>query len=149
MKDYKYDAFPRYSIEHHYAEFLPVLADMEELKSEEKLVRISKTIDISFESDLNTYYIFFNQGSYTNTTLEVPLIYYKGYAAYYMNELESGFLEVSKSDRSLVNIDLKDIKSGSIKVFYNGTRLQKLSFYISVLSLIMVVIYLILKRVRK
>lgn len=149
MKDYKYDAFPRYSIEYHFAEFLPVLVDMDKLMNEEKLIRISQAIDISFESDLNTYYIFFDQGSYKNTILEVPLIYYQGYAAYYMNESESGFLEVSKSDNSLININLKDIKSGSIKVFYNGTRLQKLSFYISLLSMGMIIIYSVKKRVRK
>jgi len=146
MKDYKYTSFPRYSIEHFYAEFLPESADMDALSTIDKTVNISKPIDVSYESDLLTYYIYFDQGSYQNSVLEVPLLYYNGYAAYYMNEEETGFLDVSKSNNSLINIELKDVKSGSIKVFYNGTRLQKVSLYISLLSLVSLLVYAFIKR---
>lgn len=146
MQDYKYLAFPRYSVEYHYAEFLPESANMVELASIDKSLNISQAIDVKFESDLNTYYIFFDQGTYQDTVIEVPLLFYKGYAAYYMNETESGFMEISKSDDSLININLKNIKSGNIKLFYNGTRIQKISFYVSVLSSAVLFIYALIKR---
>ena len=116
------------------------------LSSIDKSINVNNPIEYSYETDLLTYYIYFDQGTYQNTMLEVPLLYYKGYAAYYMSENESDFLEVSKSDKSLINIDLGSKKKGSIKLFYNGTRVQRISVYTSLLTLILIVVYRLIRR---
>ena len=146
MKDYKYDAFPRYSIEHSYAEFLPIDVDMDMLinNRSKKQVEISQPITIDYTQDLIDFYAYFDQDQYKNTLLEFPVIYYKGYAAYYINDTEQGFLPVDKSTNGLVRVDLGDVKSGNIRVFYNGTRIQRYSLLFSVVSILVLGAYIIL-----
>ena len=149
MKDYKYQAFPRYSIEHYYAEFLPENIDMDYLikvRKQEGVV-LSSPIEIEFTQDLITFYVYFNQAEKVNTTIEFPLIYYKGYAAYYVHDGYSGFLDVNKSKNGLVEVNLGSIKQGNIKVFYNGTHIQKYSMYGSGLSLLIGMLFWIKKRI--
>lgn len=67
--------------------------------------------------------------------LELPLLYYKGYVAY----LNGKNIGVKQSVNGLVEIDV--LKSGSIKVFYKGTNIQKWSLYISIASIIFIFIY--------
>lgn len=69
-------------------------------------------------------------------TLELPLLYYKGYSAY-LNDKE---IEVSQSENGLVEIPVNE--SGHIKVYYAGTTIQKVSFWITILSIITLCIYI-------
>lgn len=147
MKDYKYQAFPRFSIEHAYAEFLPENIDMDYLISIRKQegVLLSSPIEIEYSQDLLNFYVYFNQAEKENTTIEFPIIYYKGYAAYYVNDEQSGFLDVNKSINGLVEVNLGSTDYGNIKIFYNGTRIQKYSMYGSIVSLV-IVVFLMLKK---
>lgn len=69
-------------------------------------------------------------------TLELPLLYYKGYSAY-LNDKE---IEVSQSENGLVEIPVNE--SGHIKVYYAGTTIQKVSFWVTILSIITLCIYI-------
>lgn len=150
MKEYKYKAFPRFSIEHSYAEFLPENIDMDWLISIRKAegVKPSYPIELEYTQDLLSYYVYFNQGKSINTTLEFPIIFYKGFAAYYMNGEDSGFLSVHKSSDGLLEVSLADVPDGNIKVFYNGTRIQKYSIIFSVIAVLLFLVVRVFQRRR-
>lgn len=76
--------------------------------------------------------------------LELPLVYYKGYKAY-LNEKE---ITISQSDNGLIEIPVNE--SGSVKVYYAGTVIQRASWYITIVAIIALGIYIFLvKRKRK
>lgn len=77
-----------------------------------------------------------------NNSLELPLLYYKGYKAL-NNEKEE--LNVYQTDNGLVGVDV-DTSDGIIYVSYGGTKIQKLSKIISIMTMIIFAIYLYLKK---
>lgn len=76
------------------------------------------------------------------TEIELPLIYYKGYQAK-MNGMD---LPISESKNGLVQI-IAD-QSGQVEVQYAGTIIQKLGFYLTLLSIGGLIIYVFLYRKR-
>lgn len=75
----------------------------------------------------------------TPDVLVLPLIYYKGYRATMDNEKLP--LAVSESKRGLLQVEVK--QSGRLEVYYKGTIVQKISFYITIISIILLVVYII------
>lgn len=71
-------------------------------------------------------------------TLELPLLYYYGYAV----TLNGEKLPVYQSDLGMVEV-ITD-KSGEIKAYYGGTTLQKASLYISLIGLLTLCVYIAL-----
>ena len=69
-------------------------------------------------------------------TFGLPLLYYYGYTV----TLNGEKLPVFQSDLGLVEV-VTD-KSGEIEAYYEGTTLQKISFYISLIGLLMLCIYI-------
>ena len=69
-------------------------------------------------------------------TVELPLVYYKGYTAILDNEE----ITVSESANGLVEISANN--SGFVKVYYGGTAIQKISWFISLISIIGLCIYI-------
>lgn len=76
-------------------------------------------------------------------SLELPLLYYKGYAA----ELNNEQLPITQSHQGLIQIPVN--RSGDVKVYYKGTIIQKVSYYISILSIFVLCIYIFLQKRRK
>lgn len=72
--------------------------------------------------------------------LELPLIYYKGYTA----KLNGENICVSESGNGLVEIAAN--KSGNIQVYYGGTIIQKLSWIITLLSILGLCFYIFLSK---
>ena len=70
--------------------------------------------------------------------LELPLTYYIGYKA----TLNNRPIEYAQSENGL--IELPANKSGNIEVIYVGTTIQKVSLYITLLSIIIFVGYIII-----
>ena len=82
-----------------------------------------------------------------------PLIYYYGYVADITDENGNSYpLEVRKSDKELVEV-VTEGKTGNIRVWYNGTKVQKISYLITLAGLGLLVGYtsyrLIKKKVRE
>jgi len=75
-------------------------------------------------------------------TLELPLFYYKGYRMAYDNDRNSE--AVVESDNGLVEISAT--RSGKIRVWYEGTMIQKISPYISLVSIILLCVYIFFNR---
>lgn len=68
--------------------------------------------------------------------LELPLFYYKGYSA----ELNNNEIQIEQSDHGLVQIPIHE--SGDVKVYYKGTVIQKISWYITIISIFALSIYI-------
>ena len=73
-------------------------------------------------------------------SIELPLIYYKGYAA----SLDGISIPVTESSQGLVQIPID--RSGRVEAYYKGTLVQKLSFYITILSIFVLCSYIFLQR---
>ena len=67
---------------------------------------------------------------------ELPLIYYKGYTA----RIKDKEVEVHESSIGLVEISVNE--SGNVTVQFSGTFLQKYSIYISLLSFLLLLVYI-------
>lgn len=75
--------------------------------------------------------------------LELPLVYYKGYRAVQNGEK----LAIGESGFGLVQVSVD--KPGKIEVYYAATPVQKISWYISLISILIFLIYIYrLKRVK-
>lgn len=69
--------------------------------------------------------------------LELPLIYYKGYKA----EIDNEQLKVNQSENGLVEIPID--RSGQVKVYFGGTFIQNISPYITLLTAILLMAYIL------
>jgi hypothetical protein len=75
--------------------------------------------------------------------LELPLIYYKGYCA----KLDGKSLDLTESPDGLVEITAGE--SGKVNVYYAGTVIQKISVWITLLSLLALLGYVIERKYRR
>ncbi len=143
-----YFTFPRYQIEHFYGEFLPKLANMDYITAniDPYFINISNPIDITYEKKITTFDIYFNQLDYTNTKLDIPLLYYKGYSAYLTSGDTTVILPIQKSNNSLMSINIGEYKEGVIHFYYQGTRIQKVSALISIATGGLFILYSLLKK---
>jgi hypothetical protein len=73
-------------------------------------------------------------------TMELPLLYYKGYAAVFNDEQ----IPVSESENGLVQLSVD--KSGSAKVYYAGTFAQKAGYCITFISIIALCVFIARQR---
>lgn len=76
-------------------------------------------------------------------SLELPLFYYKGYTAL-LNDKE---LPITQSAHGLIQIPVNE--TGDVKVYYEGTIIQKVSFGISILAIFALCIYILIQRRKK
>lgn len=77
-------------------------------------------------------------------SLELPLYYYKGYTALLNNNEQ---LPVSQSKCGLVQIPVNE--SGNIKVYYEGTIIQKVSWYTTIISILALCFYIFVQNRKK
>jgi uncharacterized membrane protein YfhO len=79
----------------------------------------------------------FDAEVYSPDSLSLPLLYYKGYAV----TLNGANLPVIQSSTGLVQVPAD--KSGRVEAYYKGTMIQWLSFYISIISILALLIFII------
>lgn len=72
----------------------------------------------------------------SNSNIELPLFYYKGYTTYINNKE----VTTNRSENGLILINNKDCLEGTIKVYYEGTIIQKISFLITLLTVVFLLI---------
>lgn len=93
---------------------------------------ITKTDDLKMEKGLTSFNIIVD----TPDKIELPLIYYKGYNA----ELNSKEIPVEQSNYGLIEIPIDE--SGDVIVYYAGTTMQRISWYITLVSILVFSIYI-------
>jgi hypothetical protein len=132
-------------------EYLPYGTDAEKIQERGDIITSNNTkLHIKYANNGTNMDIQFNDNKIGGTYIELPLIYYSGYKAFYGNGNEQDNLIVKKGKNNLIRINLKGYEKGSIHVSYSGTKLQKIANIISSVTLILLLIVTILKRlVRK
>ena len=79
--------------------------------------------------------------------VDIPFIYYLGYSGYVIQDDESIVpVQITKDSVGLVQAIIPNNTSGTLVVFYNGTKLQKISYMISAISIIGTCLYIIIKK---
>lgn len=126
-------------------EYLPQGTDIEKIKERGEIVTSNNDIKIKFNKTGLKVDVSYSDNSYENTYIEVPLLYYYGYHAIDNNGNE---YEIGKGDNNVVRVYLTKEK-GNVKVYYKGTKIQKLSGIISMLSTIILVIYIFRSKIFK
>jgi hypothetical protein len=74
---------------------------------------------------------------------ELPLFYYKGYAA----NLNGKEIQVRESEHGLIEIPINE--QGHVEVYYGGTSVQKISPFISILGIIALCVYIYFYKKKK
>lgn len=114
-------------------------------------------INLKYEKLYNPMQVFGDKGSIINisknglsatfdkevsdTTFCVPYVYYYGYVAHL--EKENGEivpLEVGETKEGLVEIKVNENDFGKVNLWYNGTKIQKISYIITAFSYLGVVV---------
>lgn len=75
--------------------------------------------------------------------IELPLLYYKGYEATINNKA----IPLKESDKGLIELNIQE--SGHIQVWYTGTLIQKISFYLTIISFVLLLAYIYMNRKRE
>ena len=82
-----------------------------------------------------------------NTTLEFPYFYYVGYKITIEREDETKEITPIESENGYLACKIEDnIDNATIKVEYVGTIIEKVSYIISFISLIVFIIYIIFEK---
>lgn len=129
-------------------EWLP--ESVEDVKALEKQIdqAVANTGEaIAIERVKNTIKIKIDQEKYEY--IDVPFVYYKGYSAYYTgdNQQRKELMVSGEGNNGLCRVMCPDENlEGEIMIKYNGTHLQTLSYIISVLSVLIVVVIAVLRR---
>ena len=102
---------------------------------------------IPYEKVYNRFEFFVSDKE--QNILYVPLLYYRGYVADITDE--QGIvspLVVTESEKHLVEIDTEG-KKGKVRVWYNGTRVQKISYLVSIIGYGFVLFIITLKAIKE
>ena len=77
-----------------------------------------------------------------NATIELPFLYYPGYEV----TLNGKQINTFESDNGFIALNVKE--SGTIEIKYKGTILEKIAYKVSETTLILLCIYLVIKKIR-
>lgn len=123
-----------------FGEYMPLSADKNYILERKDVITTTYPLEHSFTRNGLELTINYNNNQEYNS-LELPLLYYKGYKAI-SNDKE---LNVYQTNNGLVGVDIND-EEGTIYVYYGGTKIQKLSKIVSIITMIVFVIYLRLRK---
>ena len=131
-------------------EYMPLKAnnDLDYVQNREnKTYVISGKAEIIEENKEKLSDDIFIENVESKAVLELPYLYYLGYDAEIKYD-DSNFekLELTESDKGFIEVEIKQCPKAQIKVRYNGTILEKISYIISAFGLIILIIYIIKER---
>lgn len=120
------------------------------INRDNKIAFISGNANIKNESKENGILNFEISDVDEGTSLELPYLFYKGYQVTYtpVNSDSKIKLDVSESDKGLLQLNLDSSISGSINVEYHATTLHKICIIISSITMISYFIYLIVSTIK-
>lgn len=119
-------------------EYLPTEVDYDNLLLNSYIACLdnNQQIPVSKDGIRTTAYV---EKAYNATYIEVPFIYYLGYVSNITSpEGVVTPLAVEKSDKGLVKVIIPDNLYGTVNVWYDGTDIQRYSYFISLISVVIV-----------
>lgn len=141
-----YMEIPLNTDEIEFGEWLPAEADLNQtVRSDEKHVVYNGTNTFIGKCKNDGSFEFDSTGIMGKCT--IPKYYYKGYAATFKSEDGSeSILPVYKNQDNGLVMTVLSGKEGTVRVYYKGTFIQKVSRWISMISLLAVVILFFMYR---
>ena len=134
-------------------EYLPSKAfeNLDYLKHrEDKVYVIEGDATISNEEKNGTNMTFEIESIEDNVKLELPYIYYLGYTVEITNDNgETKELETYESGNGFVAFDVSAADVGTVTVKYTGTVLMKISYAISAITFVGIVVWLVVSKIRQ
>ena len=79
--------------------------------------------------------------------INIPLIYYTGYKAYITNDVREN-LDVQMNENGMILLKNEELKTGKVEVKYEMTAIQRISYFVSYGTLI-IIMYFWIKNSRK
>ena len=108
----------------------------EYLPYEVKSLYDKRNDDINCRYEKNGYYVDLSNKE-KNCKIELPILFYKGYKAYILKDNEYIEIDFSKSENGFIEVNHDD---GDIyKIVYEGTAIQKISKYASLVSIVCII----------
>lgn len=128
-------------------EYLPANTNIDKLYERGMIVTSNnKSIKTSFNKNGTDMRIYFSNNNNKNSYLELPLIYYLGYEAILEADGTKINLPVEKGTNNIIKIPLENYKEGIIYVHYKGTNLEYVSLAITIITLILLIAYIIIRK---
>ncbi len=127
----------------YYGEYLPEKSSIEYIQNRGETIDYQMPVSLSFVRDNDKIIIDFSNNESANNILELPLLYYKGYGY----SIDRNDYYASQTQNGLVGVNLFEYDSGRITVYYRGTKIQSISKIISIVSLILFLMFIFLKKV--
>lgn len=124
-----------------FGEYMPIEANKDYILNRGDVITSTIPLEHTFKRDGLKLEIDFSNNEGFNS-LELPLIYYKGYQAIINGEVTNTY----KTSNGLVGIDIDNIESGEIYIYYRGTTLQMGSRLISFVTLMILLLVMSIKK---
>ena len=132
-------------------EYLPSKAyeNLDYIKTRENRVYVlSGSATIENEEKNGTKMTFNVSNIEENTTLELPYIYYLGYNIQIEQNGQILTLETFESSNGFVAVNLPNTEIGKITVKYTGTTIMQISYIVSIITFISIVVCLIVVKIK-
>lgn len=132
-------------------EYLPSKAyeNLDYIKTRENRVYVlSGSATIENEEKNGTKMTFNVSNIEENTTLELPYIYYLGYNIQIEQNGQILTLETFESSNGFVAVNLPNTEDGKITVKYTGTTIMQISYIVSIITFISIVVCLIVVKIK-
>ncbi len=130
-------------------EYLPVETDYDYLLENSFIVSANTGAKTAIAKE-NFKGTFVLEDYYNATSVEVPFVYYLGYVSNITTPTGEVIpLEVKKSDNGLLKLIIPEGVYGIVNVWYDGTTLQRISFTISITTLLVVIVSFIIYKIKK
>ena len=132
------------------SEYLPVeITDVNDLYEMNTNIAYAGDKKIEGNKNPNSSFTFYKK-DIEEENIIVPFTYYYGYVANIKTENGDIYpLEVLKDNNGLVKVKIPKEFEGEVRVWYNGTRIQKISFLISVTTIFLTMVILSLKKIKR
>ena len=124
-------------------EYLPKNTDWSLIYTDKRKIKNdSKSIKINYKEKNGKYYINFknNDGNY----IDVPLIYYRGYKV--KSLINNRNYSIGYGYNTWCRIHISNVKEDKIILEYKGTIITRISYLISFISLIMLLVWIFFRK---
>ncbi len=129
-----------------YGEYLPYQTKKKRLIERGSIITTKHKMNYDFIKTGSTMFINYNNYE-ENNYMDLPLLYYYGYKAIDVETNKA--LKIKAGRNNVIRINIENIGSGHIKVYYAGTTTQQVSYIISVITLGGVALYFLYYRKEK
>ncbi|MBE6152553.1 MAG: hypothetical protein E7165_04505 [Firmicutes bacterium] len=124
-----------------FGEYMPSTASKDYIVNRGDVITTNYPLVHNFERNGLRLEIEFSDNE-QNNSLELPLLYYKGYRAIINGQV----IDTYRTTNGLVGLDINNIESGTITVYYAGTTIQYLTRLISFVTIFSIMLITFIKK---